>query len=70
MKFVSEAPALFNPSMAIPEVSAPSPMTAMTWWSFPRMSRASARPKAVEIDVPACAVVKMSYGLSPRLVNP
>ena len=54
----------------MPAVIAPSPMTAITWWSSPRRSRAAAMPVAAEMDVPAWPAPKRSCGLSLRSANP
>ena len=70
IRFVPRWPAWFRPSKAMPAVMAPSPITAITWWSSPRRSRAAAMPVAAEIDVPAWPAPKRSWGLSLRSANP
>lgn len=55
---------------SIPPVIDPSPITAMTLLSSPFKSRATAIPKAAEIDVLECPVPKASCSLSLRLGNP
>ena len=56
--------AWFRASSAMPPVSAPSPMTATTWCFSPARSRASAMPRAADIDVLAWPVPNGSCGLS------
>ena len=63
-------PAWFNPSSASPDERDPSPMTAMTLWLSFRMSRATAIPRAADIEVPECPVPKASQGLSEIRGNP
>src|SRR6185503_1059505 len=53
MKSRSDAPALFNPSYASPQVRAPSPSTETTLNDSPFRSRATAMPYPAEIAVPA-----------------
>ena len=50
----------------MPPVSAPSPITAMTWCFSPFRSRAAAKPSAAEIDVLPWLVPNGSCSLSPR----
>ena len=50
-KSLSEAPALFKPSKAIPPVIPPSPMTAMALFGDFLSLKASLIPNAAEIDV-------------------
>ena len=52
--------ALLSASKAMPAVMAPSPITAITRWSSPRLRAATAMPIAAEIDVDECAVPKVS----------
>ncbi len=40
----------------MPADMAPSPITAMQWFLRPSMSRATAMPRAAEIEVELCAV--------------
>jgi hypothetical protein len=63
-------PAWFRPSRARPDVSDPSPITAMTLWSSSFRSLATARPSAAEMEVPECPVPKTSHGLSEMRGNP
>ena len=67
-------PALFIASKAIPALIAPSPITAIVspipCSGAPPRSRATAKPRAAEIEVEECAAPNGSYGLSLRLVNP
>ena len=63
-------PAWFSPSRARPEEREPSPMTATTRFLSFRRSRATAIPRAAEIDVPECPVPKASQGLSEMRGNP
>ena len=60
------SPALFSPSNAMPPVSAPSPITAITWCFSPRRSRAAAKPSAAEIEVLPWLVPNGSWALSAR----
>ena len=55
---------------AIPPVSAPSPITEITEYSSPVISRAWAIPSPAEIEVELCPVSNASYGLSFRFGNP
>ena len=57
-------PASFRASNAIPPVNAPSPITATTELFFPWISLALAIPKAAEIDVLLCPVLKQSFSFS------
>ena len=68
--FVLLLPTSFKASNAIPPVSAPSPITAITLWFSPFISLALAIPKATEIDVLLCPVLKLSYMLSFVFGNP
>ena len=52
--------ALLSASNAMPPVSAPSPITAITRSSRPRRFAATAMPSAAEIDVDECAVPNVS----------
>ena len=69
-KLVSETPAWFKPSNAIPPVIAPSPITAMCWRSSFLYLLATAIPTKAEIDVEECPTPKVSYSLSLRFGNP
>ena len=60
ISFVPRSPALLSASNDSPPVSAPSPMTAMTWFFSPLASRASAMPSAAEMDVLAWPTPKAS----------
>ena len=60
------SPALLSPSNAMPPVSAPSPITATTWWCSPLRSRAAAKPSAAEMLVLPWLVPNGSCGLSAR----
>ena len=62
--------ALFRASKAIPPESAPSPMTATTFSSLPRRSRALARPSATDNDVELCPVLNVSARFSLTFGNP
>ena len=55
-----ESPALLRPSKAIPAVMAPSPIIAIALWSKFFFLRASAMPRAAEIEVLECPVPKIS----------
>ena len=57
-------------SKASPPVSAPSPMSATTWYFSPFKSRARANPTAADSDVLLCPTVNASYGLSSGLGKP
>ena len=66
-----QTPASLSASIAIPPVSAPSPITAMAQRSrSPAKWAATAMPSAAEIEVELCAVPKASYSDSERLGNP
>ena len=51
---------LFSPSSEMPQLSEPSPTTAMTFSVPFFLSRAAAIPSAAEIAVPACPAPKQS----------
>src|SRR5271168_2672905 len=66
----SIAPALFIASYAIPPLIALSPITAMTSRRSPRRSRATAMPRADEIEVDAGAAPGQDFvgvGLMPDI---
>ena len=54
----------------MPAVIAPSPITAMASPVSQPSSRATAKPRAEEIEVELWAAPKGSYSLSARLVKP
>ncbi len=62
--------ALLSASNAMPPERAPSPMTATTFSSPPRISLAFAIPSATEIDVELCPVLNVSAGFSLTFGNP
>ena len=53
---VLSEPALFMASNAMPALMAPSPITATTLLSRPSKSRATANPRAAEMEVEEWAV--------------
>mmetsp|Transcript_14551 Transcript_14551/g.24660 ORF Transcript_14551/g.24660 Transcript_14551/m.24660 type:complete len:206 (-) Transcript_14551:490-1107(-) len=65
----SMKPAWFMASYAMPPVMAPSPITAITWLSFPFRSRPTAMPSPAEMEVELWPAPKGSYSLSARLVK-
>mmetsp|Transcript_37939 Transcript_37939/g.72700 ORF Transcript_37939/g.72700 Transcript_37939/m.72700 type:complete len:206 (-) Transcript_37939:373-990(-) len=66
---LSMNPAWFIASYAMPPVMAPSPMTAMTLFLAPLMSRPTAMPSPALIEVDEWPAPKGSYSDSERLVN-
>ena len=70
MKFFVSLDALFSASYAMPPVSAPSPMTEITYSSVPRRSLAATRPIPAEMEVELCPVSKQSQSLSFLLGKP
>ena len=63
-------PTSFNASIAIPPVNAPSPITAITELSSFFISLALAIPRATDIDVLLCPVLKQSVSDSFVFGNP
>ena len=70
ISFVLLDPALFIASYAIPELIAPSPITATTSSDLFDNLFATAIPIAEDIEVELCAAPKGSYSLSNLLVKP
>ena len=68
--FCFEIPALFRASKAMPPVIEPSPMTATTLLLRSKWLRATAKPRAAEIEVVAWPAPKQSYSLSFLFKNP
>ena len=65
-----EVPALLSASYAMPPVSAPSPMTATTWYFWFLIVRACAMPSATETESEACPVMHGSVMLSSGFIKP